>query len=221
MSRDVMVVGGGDPAASLANGLTGNVRLATPAPAEVDDDFVERFGEVSGSPIGGLDLVVHALYPQASRSRCRIEDMSPQHWRAACDEPLEAGMRLARSAYEHLRQRQGVILYCVPLVGSSGAGDFSALAAVAEGLRVLARSLARGWGGDGIRAHAITLHSGIFVRSADVTAATEATSLHEPALARLPSIAQVASMINLLCSPEAGSLTGASLIMDGGSWMTG
>ena len=221
MSRDVLVVGGGDPAASLATELSGNVRLVAPAPAEVDDGFVDRLGCADGSPIDGLDLVVHALYPALSRTPALIDEMSPETWRAACDEPLEAGMRVARSALRHLRMRRGVIVYCVPLVGTAGAPGFCALAAVAEGLRVLARSLARGWGGEGVRAHAVALHPSMFLAPEHAAAALEANALHDPALGRLPSAAEVAAVIDRVADPAASGLTGASLVMDGGAWMAG
>ena len=219
--RDVLVVGGGDPAAALAAELSGRVRLVTPDPEEVDDGYVDRLGHAEGRPVDGLDLVVHALYPESSRIPAPIVEMSPAEWHAACDAPLEAGVRLARGAHRHLAMRRGVVVFCVPLVGTAGASGFSALAGLAEGLRVLARSLARGWGADGIRAHAVTLHPSVFLTAEHMAAAAAATSLHDPALGRLPAAAEVASVIETLADPATRGLTGASLVMDGGAWMAG
>ena len=221
MSRDVLVVGGGDPAAQVASKLSGNVRLVTPDAREVDDGFVDRVGRGEGMPIDGLDLVVHALYPMQSRIPARIDEMTEDEWTAACDAPLEAGVRLARGAHRHLAARRGTIVFCVPLVGSAGAAGFCALAAVAEGLRILARSLARGWGADGIRAHAVTLHPSMFLAPEHSAPALEATALHDPALGRLPSAAEVAAVIDTLADGATAGLTGASLVMDGGAWMAG
>lgn len=221
MSRDVLVVGGGDPAAALAAELSGTVRLVAPEAQEVDDGFVDRLGRAEGNPVEGLDLVVHALYPTRSRIPARIEEMTEDDWNAACDAPLEAGMRLARGAHRHLAARRGTIVFCVPIVGAAGAARFSALAAVAEGLRVLARSLARGWGADGIRAHAVTLHPSMFLAPQHSASAVEANALHDPALGRLPSAAEVAAVIDALGGPGARGLTGASLVVDGGAWMAG
>ena len=221
MSRDVLVVGGGDPAAALAAELSGRVRLVAPEPDEVDDGFVDRLGRAGGDPLDGLDLVVHALYPERSRTPAPIAEMSPAQWQAGCDAPLEAGLRLARGAHRHLRMRRGVIVFCVPLVGAAGAAGFSALAGLAEGLRVLARSLARGWGADHIRAHAVTLHPSMFLTGEHAVAAAAATALHDPALGRLPTAAEIAAMIDRLASGDADGLTGATLVMDGGAWMAG
>ncbi len=222
MSRDVLVVGGGDPGASLAAELSGDVLLVDPAPVDVDDGFVDGLASADGTPVNGLDLLVHTLYPDRSRTPTPIEEMTVGHWAAACDVPLEAAIRVARGAHRHLVARQGTIIFCVPLVGAAGAANLVALAGLAEGLRVLARSLARSWGPDQIRAHAVTLHPSMFLPPEHTAAAVDATALHDPALGRLPSAAEVAAVIDALADGRMTSgLTGASLVMDGGAWMGG
>ena len=222
MSRDVLVVGGGDPATALAAELSGEVLLVAPEPGDVDDGFVDRLARPDGTAIDGLDLVVHALYPERSRTPTPVEEITEDDWAAACDDPLEAGIRLARGAHRHLAARQGTIVYCVPLVGAAGAANLVALSGLAEGLRVLARSLARSWGSDQIRAHAVTLHPSMFLAPEHAAAAVEATALHDPALGRLPAAAEIASVIDALADGRTtAGVTGASLVMDGGTWMAG
>ena len=221
MSRDVLVVGGGDPAAALAAELSGSVVVAAPEPAEVDDGFVDGLARADGSLVDGLDLIVHALYPERCRIPARLEEMSAEDWSAACDDPLEAAIRMARGAHRHLAERRGTLVVCVPLVGAAGAANLVALSALAEGLRVLARSLARSWGPDGIRAHALTLHPSMFLRPEHAAAAVDATALHDAALGRLPSATEIVAVINSLASGTTAGLTGASLVMDGGTWMAG
>ena len=221
MSRDVLVVGGGEPAAALAAELSGEVLAVAPEARDVDDGYVDRLSRADGTPVDGLDLVVHALYPEQSRTPALIDEMTDDDWAAACDAPLEAGIRVARGAHRHLAARRGTIVFCVPFVGAAGGARLSALAGLAEGLRVLARSLARGWGADGIRAHAVALHASMFLSEEHATAAAEATALHDRALGRLPSAAEVAAVIDTLADPAASGLTGASLVMDGGTWMAG
>ena len=222
MNRDVLVVGGGDPAAVLAADLSGDVVRADPSPADVDDGFVDGLVRADGTSIDGLDLVVYALYPASSRTPAPIEEMTIEDWAAACDDPLEAAIRVARGAHRHLAARRGTIVFCVPLAGAAGAASFVALSALAEGLRILARSLARSWGSDRIRAHAVTLHPSMFLSPEHAAAATAATALHDPALGRLPSPAEIAAVIDGLAdSRMTAGLTGASLVMDGGTWMAG
>ena len=222
MSRDVLVVGRGDPVAALAAEMSGDVLVAAPAPGDVDDGFVDGLVRADGTPVDGLDLVLHALYPVQSRIPARVEEMTAGDWAAACDDPLEAAIRLARGAHRHLAARRGTIVVCVPLVGAAGAARLVALSALAEGLRILARSLARSWGSDQIRAHAVTLHPSMFLSPEHASAAVGATALHDPALGRLPSAAEIVSVIDALADGRTTSgLTGASLVMDGGTWMTG
>ena len=216
MSRDVLVVGGGDPATAVAAELSGDVLLVDPAPSDVDDGFVDGLARSDGSPVDGLDLVVHALYPAGSRTPARIDELTVDGWAAACDDPLEAAIRLARGVHRHLAARRGTIVVCVPLVGAAGAANLVALSALAEGLR------ARSWGPDRIRAHAVTLHPSIFLAPEHAPAVVDATALHDAALGRLPSAAEIASVIDTLADGQAtAGLTGASLVMDGGTWMTG
>ena len=222
MSRDILVVGGDDPATALASELSGNVLHVAPGAEEVDDGFVDGVRRADGTAVDGLDLVVHALYPQQSRTPARIDEMTEREWAEACDDPLEAGIRLARGAHRHLTDRQGTIVFCVPLVGAAGAASFVALSALAEGLRVLARSLARSWGPEQIRAHAVTLHPSMFLAPEHAATAAAATALHDPALGRLPSATEIAAVIDALADDRVtAGLTGASLVMDGGTWMVG
>lgn len=222
MSRGILVVGGDDPATALASELSGNVLHVAPEAEEVDDGFVDGLRRADGTAVDGLDLVVHALFPQQSRTPARIDEMTEGEWAAACDAPLEAGIRLARGAHRHLAARQGTMVVCVPLVGAAGAANLVALAGLAEGLRVLARSLARSWGSDQIRAHAVTLHPSMFLPAEHAAAAVDATALHDPALGRLPSAAEIAAVIEALADGRTtAGLTGASLVMDGGTWMAG
>lgn len=222
MSRDVLVVGRGNPGSSLAAELSGDVLLVDPAPVDVDDGFVDGLASADGTPVDGLDLVVYALYPEQSRTPARIDEMTDGDWATACDDPLEAAIRVARGAHRHLAARHGTIVFCVPLVGAAGAASLVALSALAEGLRVLARSLARSWGSDQIRAHAVTLHPSMFLLPEHAAAADDATALHDRALGRLPSAGEIAAVIDTLADGRTtGGLTGASLVMDGGTWMAG
>lgn len=226
---DVLLVGAGDPAARLeaplAN-LSDSLRWVTPEPAELGDDYLDRLVAAEG-PAGegltgeGFDLVIHALYPAASRIPAPLLELTEAQWRVLADQPLEAGIRLARSAHPYLLARRGVLLFLVPLVAPAGAAGLVPLATAAEGLRILARSLAKGWGEDGIRVHAITLDPAMFLDPGSAATAGEAYSLSPPGLGRLPGSSEIVELIRYLAAPSSSGLTGTSLVMDGGRWMTG
>lgn len=171
--------------------------------------------------IEGLDLVVHCAYPEGARRPGAVVDLTADQWTAWCDEPLEDAIRMARGAHRHLAERAGTIVFLVPLMASAGGDGYVALATAAEGARIMAKSLAKTWGADGIRVHAITLDPHAFLDEADAAGIAEANALHDPPLGYVPDSDDVAWIIRWLASGDASALTGASLVVDGGLWMPG
>ncbi|MCY3851949.1 MAG: SDR family oxidoreductase [Acidimicrobiaceae bacterium] len=218
-TRTALVVGSGDPADSIGVGLV----AAGWSLLRLGDDPINDDTVAAAFPtLEQLDLVVHARYPPLCRRRLALTDLTARQWHAACDEPLEAGIRLARAAYEPLRAAGGTFVYLVPLMASAGGDGFAPFAGAAEGLRVLAKSLARTWGADGIRVHAVTLDPGAFLAPADAAGIAEANSLHDPPLGRVPDLSgEVSPVVDALTSDAFAALTGASLVVDGGLWMPG
>ena len=218
-SRTALVVGSGDPADSVGVGLlAAGWSLLRLGDDPINDDTVAT----TFPTLEHLDLVVHARYPSLCRQRLELTDLTAEQWHAACDEPLEAGIRLARAAYEPLRAAAGTIVYLVPLMASAGGDGFAPFAGAAEGLRVLAKSLAKTWGTDGIRVHALTLDPSAFLAPDDAAGMAEANSLHDPPLGRVPDLAnEVSLVVDALTSNAFAALTGASLVVDGGLWMPG
>jgi NAD(P)-dependent dehydrogenase (short-subunit alcohol dehydrogenase family) len=219
--RNALIVGAGDPADSIAEGLAGRdwavLRLTdddtSVTDGTVDDHFPDR---------DGLDLVLHARYPAASRGRATLVDLSDDEWHAMADEPLESAIRLARGVHADLAASSGTMIFLVPLMASAGGDGFAPMATAAEGIRILAKSLAKTWGHDGIRAHAITLDPSAFLDEADAAGMAEANSLHDPPLGRVPDLAdEVARIVDALAGDDFASLVGASLVVDGGLWMPG
>ncbi len=218
-TRTALVAGSGDPADSVGVGLVAAgwslLRLG-------DDPINDETISSSFPTLERLDLVVHARYPSLCRRRMDICDLTAQQWHEVCDEPLEAGIRLARAAHEPLSAAGGTIVYLVPLMASAGGDGFAPFSGAAEGLRVLAKSLAKTWGEDGVSAHAITLDPSAFLAPEDAAGMAEANSLHDPPLGRVPDLSdEVSLVVDALTSDAFGVLTGASLVVDGGLWMPG
>lgn len=221
MTGDALVVGAGDPAYSIGVGLGG---LGFTVHRLDDDAVAWSDATVADSlpTLSRLDLVVHARYPAVSRRKADLVDLSPADWHGACDEPLEAAIRLARAAHPFLAASGGTIVFVVPLMASAGGEGFAAMAGAAEGIRLLAKSLAKTWGGDGIRAHALTLDPGAFLAPADAAGMAETNALHDPPLGRVPDLeTEVARIVATLAGDELSALTGSSLVVDGGLWMPG
>lgn len=219
--RSALIVGADDPATSVAAGL----ELLGWHVLRAGDDAVTWTDTTVDDLVGPdtpLDLVVHARYPAASRRRAELASLDAAGWHAAADEPLEAAIRLARGAHGHLAGADGTLVFLVPLMASAGGEGFAPMATAAEGARLLAKSLAKTWGADGIRAHAITLDPSAFLAPADAAGMAEANALHDPPLGRVPDLGtDVVPIIDALAGESATALTGASLVVDGGLWMPG
>ncbi|GJM37558.1 MAG: hypothetical protein DHS20C19_09250 [Acidimicrobiales bacterium] len=218
--RTALIVGAGDPATSVAAGL---IALGWTV-HHLDDDALAWTDTTVADEVGDepIDLVIHARYPAASRHRAELTTLSADDWHAAADEPLEAAIRLARGAHGPLAATSGTLVFLVPLMASAGGEGFAPFATAAEGARLLAKSLAKTWGGDGIRAHALTLDPAAFLDPADAAGMAEANALHDPPLGRVPDLHDdVAPIIDALTRGETAALTGASLVVDGGLWMPG
>lgn len=203
MARRALIVGRG-VADRIAAGLT------------------EAF-EVDRSPgADALDLVVWADYPAVACAPSRITDLTPAEWDAACDRPLRAAIDLAREVHAPLAAAGGTIVFLVPLMASAGGAEYTALASLGEGVRLLAKSLAKTWGADGITAHSITLDPHAFLAGADAAGIAADNALHDPPLGRVPDDTDdIAPIIEWLASPTAQPLVGSSLVIDGGLWMPG
>jgi len=169
-----------------------------------------------------LDLVVWADYAPASLRPRPLAETTAAGWHEACDHPLRTAIDLTRAVHPRLAAGRGTIVFVVPLMASAGGSGYAALATVGEGVRILAKSLAKTWGGDGITAHAVTLDPHAFLAPGHAAGIAANNSLHDPPLGGVPDDTdEVAPIIDWLTSDPARSLTGASLVIDGGLWMPG
>ncbi len=215
MSRAALVVGAGSPAEPIGAGLADRGWTVH----RLDD---EPITDTTPLPEDALDLVVHARYPGPCRKPVSVADLTADAWHAAADEPLESAIHLARITHPALAAGGGTMVFVVPLMATAGGEGFTPFATAAEGARLLAKSLAKTWGADGIRAHAVTLDPSAFLAPADAAGIAEANALHDPPLGRVPELeAEVAAVIDALSRDDLGVLTGASLVVDGGLWMPG
>jgi len=135
----------------------------------------------------------------------------------------------ARAAIEPIRQRGGGAIVVVGSVASLlGPQDFVSYVTTKTALIGLTRSLARDYGGDGIRANAICpgwTRSEMVERSLEELAESSQISLNEAVrratlyypLQRMADPAEIASCIEFLASQDASFVTGAVLTADGGA----
>ena len=168
----------------------------------------------------GIDQIVHAWLAPGVVTPHRFMDVDEDEWAAGCEQSLAAAWWLARASAEPLRASAGSLVFVVPTVGMAGAADFTMLAAVAEGVRVLAKGCGRQWGVDGVTVNTIATAPHHWLEPDTADALTRAISLSTPAFGTPGDAADdLAPLIALLDDPDAHFLTANTLVADGGTWM--
>ncbi len=166
-----------------------------------------------------LDLVVHSwVHPDALREQ-HVADTAEDAFVAAAEGSMRAALTVAQTAFPALRDSgRGRLVFVVPTIASAGAAGFAAYCAVAEGLRGLAKSLAKQWGKYGITANSLLVAPQLVVPGDVGQRLGDGVSLAVPALGTADPAADLAPVVALLASADGHYATGSTLILDGGVW---
>ena len=192
--------------------------LGVPGQAQAAvDEAVSRYG--------GLDVLVNSA---GITRRHTVVDTTDAEWEEVLAVNLTAGFRLARAAVPVMIGRGGGAIVIVASVWGVVAGPaVAAYAAAKGGLINLTRAMAIDHGPDGIRVNAVCpgdIDTPLMREEMRLVGDDPETAIPESARSRpvgrigLPE--DVAAAIDFLASEDAGYITGASLIMDGG-WQAG
>jgi 3-oxoacyl-[acyl-carrier protein] reductase len=219
--RSVVVSGTGRLAEGLIDGLDDLGVAALPLDCEFGSEAeVAAALEAADRRVGGIDQIVHTWLAPGVVVPHRFMDVDEDEWAAGCEQSLAAAWWLARASAEPLRASMGSLVFLVPTVGMAGAAEFTMLAAVAEGVRVLAKGCGRQWGADGVTVNTIAAAPHHWLEEDTADGLTRAISLSTPAFGRAgDAAADLAPLIALLDDPDAHFLTAGTLVADGGTWM--
>lgn len=194
--RRVRMVGHGPLARRLAEGLRA-------AGAEVVD---------RAEPEDGLDAVVFAPWDPADVRPVPLDELDDEGFGRAWQETMDAAVATCVEARRDFGRRGGRIVLTTPTTAFVGGAGYAHWAAAAEGVHVLAKSVARQWGPEGIAVNVLA------VGPAGVLADPEAAGPVSIATPAAPD-ADPGPVLALLCSPAADNLAGQTLTVDGGLWM--
>ena len=170
------------------------------------------------SLIGRPDLVVHV--PPVPASPVPLVDQTTQRWVEACEAPMAEAFAVARACRPHLSDRARLV-WVMPTVAMGGAAGFVGSAAASEGIRALAKSAARQWGPEGLTTAVLAVAPEVAFTPEAGAELAATTTLADPALGRPGDpYGDLAPLLDLLADPAARFVTGATLVADGGVWMS-
>lgn len=188
-----------------------DVREAAAVQAAVDE---------TRQALGPIDVLVCGA---AGNFLCRAEDMSPNGFRTVIDIDLIGSFNASRAAFAQLRQTRGTILFIsagmayLPYAFQVHAG------AAKAGIESMMKNLALEWGKYGIRSCSIVpgpIEGTEGMRRLSHPGDLEERVGHIP-LQRMGTVSDIGLAAVFLASPMASYITGAQLVVDGGSGLIG
>ncbi|WP_179402539.1 3-oxoacyl-ACP reductase FabG [Burkholderia guangdongensis] len=196
-------------AGATGRGAVLNVNDATAAEALIDATVKE---------FGGLNVLVNNAGITQDQLAMRMKD---EDWDAVIDTNLKSVFRLSRAVLRPMmKARGGRIINITSVVGSAGNPGQANYAAAKAGVAGMTRALAREIGSRGITVNCVAPG---FIDT-DMTKGLpedQQTALKtQIPLGRLGSPEDIAHAVAFLASPQAGYITGTTLHVNGGMYMS-
>jgi len=224
LARDgaaVAVNGRSDAAAVEA--VVGEIRAAGGTAVAVMADVAEiqqarGLVEQAAAALGGLDILVSNA---GLRRQTAYLDISLAEWREIMSVALDGAFFLSQAAIPHMLKRGGgSIIAMSGMSNHVGTPNRAHVSASKAGLEGLMRSLAVEFGGRGIRANCIAPGSIETVRGASAGVRPATLTLEGTPLGRRGAVEEIAAMVRLLAGPEGAYVTGQTIHVNGGVFLT-
>jgi len=174
--------------------------------------------------LGEPDLVVHV--PALPDGPSTVVAQSTDAWIASCEAPMAEAIGVARAVggltrdSSHDAGAERRLVWVVPTTALGGASGYVGAGAAGEGIRALAKSVAKQWGPTCTTTVLAVSPTVVFHGSGPA----EEGSLSPPALGRPDDVTthvttDIASLVDLLADRRNRTTTGATVVADGGLWM--
>jgi NAD(P)-dependent dehydrogenase (short-subunit alcohol dehydrogenase family) len=172
---------------------------------------------------GGLDVVIHNATSRRSSEPVRLEDVDDALWQDHASVSLHGAYHCAHAAFSQLRARRGRLIVMTSPAGIEGSAMLPVYGIVKGALRGFAKSLAREWAQFGVTVNAISP----LAETPAMTNAYEKDPTLEARLARAVPMGhlgdpetEIGPAVVFLASDGARYITGQTLAVDGGRFMT-
>ena len=184
-----------------------------------DADAIRSFVDEAAEQFGGLDTCVANA---GIVERRELVDLPVEAWRRTLEVNLTGCFLTAQAAARAIKRsgRGGHIVFISSWVQDVPRAGIGAYCASKGGLKMLAKCLALELGPAGIRVNLIApgyVDAGLTGRNLQEHPERRASLEAMIPLGRLISAADLARAVRLICSDDASYVTGATLLVDGGS----
>jgi NAD(P)-dependent dehydrogenase (short-subunit alcohol dehydrogenase family) len=206
---------------SVAAEITASGGVATCFACDVRDyPALEAAVDGAASAFGRLDIVINSA---AGNFLAPAASLSANGFRAVIDIDLCGTFNTSRAAFRHLTKPGGSIVSITATQATVPTPLQCHAGAAKAGIEKLTRDLALEWGRLGIRVNAVAPGPIAGTEGMTRLAPGDVPSLLEKRvpLRRAGTIDEVCEAVTYLVSPAAAYVTGATLLMDGGSSLIG
>lgn len=206
-------------------------RRALPVPTDVTDAAqVEHLVGATNEEFGRLDVLVNNAFKQPPFAT--LEGMDMDDWNESLEMNCTQAVRFSRAVLPTMREQgAGSIVNIATLSIRNNRPNFGAYAAAKSALTSVTRTMAQEVGPDGIRVNAVCpgYIMGDSVRWYLSSLAEEAGTTYQDeydrvagdiALRFIPDSEQISGAVVFFASELACAVTGSSLDVNGGHWMT-
>ncbi|MCB4821136.1 SDR family NAD(P)-dependent oxidoreductase [Roseicella aerolata] len=187
--------------------------------ADVSDrDAVAEMAEVVAAGLGGIDIAVSNA---GLRRQTPFLDIRPEEWRDIMSVALDGAFNLAQAVVPQMIRRGGGAL--IGLSGISthvGTPNRAHVSASKAGLEGLIRALAVELAPHGIRCNCVAPGTIDTMRGASAGALPGTLAESGIPLGRKGSVEEVAAVVRMLAGPEGGFVTGQTIHVNGGVFLT-
>jgi NAD(P)-dependent dehydrogenase (short-subunit alcohol dehydrogenase family) len=171
--------------------------------------------------LGEIDTVVIVPSSRCSLRAGELLELDAETWAVLAEEPIGVTLWCLQAARALFGSRGGRIVLVTPSASMTGSGHFVAGSAAAEGARSLAKATARQWGPCGITINTVAVPVDLLYGERDDRAPADRAGLPAPAIGRVPDVPNdIAAVVAAVGSDLFASVTGVTIAVDGGVWMT-
>ena len=184
-------------------------------PAEVAASFAEIAAR------GSITRVVFCSIDESAFVPVPIIEMDEPAWDAAGERSLRAAFVTLQEVHRNIADGGRVVLV-LPTVGAVGVAGLVPLCSAVEGIRVMAKAVARRWGARSITVNTIEVELSAFILGDEPVGdriLPAVSTLGTSALPAGSAVGDVVGLIGMLSTEAAGAVTGALLVADRGTVM--